>query len=76
VQGTVREFAAATGAGRVLLDDGRDVSFGPARSWPPGCAGSRSASGSGWRRPTATGSGPDSDPDSVITLMTLVTLTA
>jgi len=26
----VREFAAATGAGRVLFDDGRDVSFGPA----------------------------------------------
>ena len=26
----MREFAAATGAGRVLLDDGGDVSFGPA----------------------------------------------
>jgi len=30
VQGTVCEFAAAAGAGRVLFDDGRDVSFGPA----------------------------------------------
>jgi hypothetical protein len=72
----VCEFAAATGAGRVLFDDGRDVSFGPATFVASGLRRSGSASGSGWRRPTATDSGPDSDPDSVITPVTLMTLTA
>lgn len=69
----MREFAAATGAGRVLLDDGRDVSFGPAAFVASGLR--RFQIGQRVRLETAD-SDPDSDPDSVITLMTLVTLTA
>ena len=70
------EFAAATGAGRVLFNDGRDVSFGPATFVASGLR--RFRIGQRVRLETADSDRqrPGQRPGQVITPVTLMTLTA